>query len=86
LVDPHPLDTSRELIAIDRISIAKQESWSRLVRERLDELASRPDGRGVVRDVEVEEFAAVIPEDDEGAEEAAGERGDEKEVDGGLGA
>ena len=36
----------------------------------------------MVRDVEVEEFAAVMAEDDEDEEQAEGEGGDEEEVDG----
>ena len=62
LVDPHPLDSPPELLAVDRVSITKQESRSRIVRERLDDLLSGPDCRGVVRDIDVEEFAALVAE------------------------
>ena len=68
LADPHPLDSPRELLAVDRVSITKQESRSRIVRERLDDLLGRPDRSGVIRDVDVEEFAPIVAEDDEDEE------------------
>ncbi len=63
LANPHPLDSPRELIAVDRVSITEQEPWRRIVRERLDELPSCPGRRGMVGDVEVEECTAVMPQD-----------------------
>ena len=72
LANPHAGDAPGEGLAVDGISIAEQISRSGLVREGLDDLAGRPDGRGVVRDVEVEEFAAIVAEDDE--DERAGGR------------
>ena len=78
LVDPHPLDSPRELRAVDRVSITKQQPWSRIVWERLDDLLGRPDRGGVIRDVDLDECATVMPEDDEGAEQAVGEGGNEK--------
>ena len=82
LVDPHPFDSPCELLAVDRVSITKQESRSRIVRERLDDLLSGPDCRGVVRDVQVEEFATMVSEDDEDEQQAEGDRGHHEEVDG----
>jgi hypothetical protein len=74
LVDPHPFDSPHELLAVDRVSITKQESRSRIVRERLDDLLSGPDCRRVIGDVEMEELAAIVPEDDEDEEEPERER------------
>ena len=65
LANPHPLDSPRELIAVDRVSITEQELRSRVVRERLDDLLSCPGCRGMVRDVDVDELAAVVAKDDE---------------------
>jgi hypothetical protein len=73
-VDPHPFDSPHELLAVDRVSITKQESRSRIVRERLDDLLSGPDCRRVIGDVEMEELAAIVPEDDEDEEEPERER------------
>ncbi|HEY6653092.1 MAG TPA: hypothetical protein VI028_03105, partial [Solirubrobacterales bacterium] len=69
LMDPHARDASREGFPVDPISIAKQIRGSRIIRERLDELLGCPDYRGMVGDVEMEEFAPVMSEDDEDEEE-----------------
>jgi hypothetical protein len=55
----HPKNT------VDAVSITEQILRGRTVRERLDKLPDRPDGRGMFRDVQVYEFTAVMPEDDE---------------------
>ena len=51
------------------------------VRERLDDLLSGPDYL-LVRDVHVEEFAALVAEHHEDEQEAKGQGWHEKEVDG----
>jgi hypothetical protein len=56
--------------------------WSGLFRECLDDLASRPAGGGVIRDVDVDERAALVAEHDEHEEQTEGESQDEAEVDG----
>jgi hypothetical protein len=82
LADPHPLDSPRELLAVDRVSLPEQESRSRILRERLDDLLDRPDRSRVIRDVEVEEFAALVAEHHEDAQEAERQGGHEETVDG----
>jgi hypothetical protein len=82
LADPHVSDASREGLAVDRVSIP-QEVWrAGLVRERLNDLANGPGRGGVFGHVDVEEFAAVMPQDDENEEQVGGDRGDKEEVDG----
>jgi hypothetical protein len=82
LADPHGSDASREGLAVDRVSIP-QEVWrAGLVRERLNDLANGPGRGGVFGHVDVEEFAAVMPQDDENEEQVGGDRGDNEEVDG----
>jgi hypothetical protein len=71
-----------DALAVDGIPIAEEISWRGLVWEGLEDLAGGPDCRGQIRHVEVEELAAVMTEHDEGEEEAVGEGGNEKEVDG----
>jgi hypothetical protein len=44
-------------------------------------LPGRPDGRRMSRDVEVREFTALIPEDDEHEQQVKGEGWDDEEVD-----
>ena len=59
-----------------------QPTRRRVLRKGLDQLARCPDGGGVIGDVEVEEFAAIVAEDDEDEEQAEREGGDNEEVDG----
>jgi hypothetical protein len=73
LADAHVLDAPPERLAVDRVTITQQEPWSGIVRERLDDLSGGPGGRGVIRDVDVEEFAAVVAEHDEHEQEAKGQ-------------
>jgi hypothetical protein len=58
-------DAPREGFPVDSVSIAEQIRGSRIIRERLDELLGRPGGRGMIGDVEMEEFAPIMLEDDE---------------------
>ena len=44
------------------------------IAKSLDQLAEGPDRGGVVGDVEVEDLAAIVPEDDEDEEEPERER------------
>ena len=81
LTNSHALDSPRELLAVDRVSITEQEPGSRIVRECLDDLPGGPDSRGVVRDVDMEEVAAVVAEHDEEEEQTKREGRDEEEVD-----
>ena len=80
LSNPHAGDAPGEGLAVDGITIAEQISRSGLVREGLEDLASGPAGRGVIRDVEVEEFAAIMAEDDEDVEQAEGEGGQTQRI------
>jgi hypothetical protein len=58
--NPHVAQAPGEALAVDDIPIAEQISRSGLVREDLEDLAGGPDGRRMLRDVQVEEFAAVM--------------------------
>jgi hypothetical protein len=82
LLNAHARDALGEHLVVDGISIAKEILRSGLCRERLDELPSRPGGRGMVRDVKVDQFAAVMSQDDEDEEQAEGDGRDNEEVDG----
>jgi rhomboid protease GluP len=82
LSNPHAGDAPGEGLAVDGIPIAEHISRSGLLREGLENLAGGPVGRRVIRDVEVEEFAAIVAENDEDKEKAEGEGGDHEEVDG----
>jgi hypothetical protein len=64
----HGLDSPHELIAVDTVTITEKVGRSRINRERLDKLPGGPSGRGMVGDVDMEEFAAIVAEDDEDEE------------------
>jgi hypothetical protein len=78
----HGLDSPHELIAVDTVTITEKVGRSRIIWERIDKLPGGPSCRGMVGDVEMEEFALFMPEDDEDEEEAEGKGGDHEEVDG----
>ena len=82
LANPHVGDGPGEALVVDGITISEQISRSGLVREGLNDLAGGPDCGGMIRDVEMEELAAVMAEADEDEEQAEGEGGDHEEVDG----
>src|SRR5262249_48945707 len=82
LANAHARDALGEPLVVDCISIAKEILRGGLFRERLNELPSGPDCRGMIRNVEVEELATVMSQDDEDEEQAEGEGGDNEEVNG----
>ena len=70
LANAHALDPALEISAVDGIAIAEQVGGAGLVRERVDDLLSRPGGGGLVGDADVEEFSAVVAEYDKAEEQA----------------
>jgi len=56
LLDAHPFDPAPEVLAVDRVSVAKEESRCFVVGKRLDDLLGRPRRRRVLRDVEVDDL------------------------------
>ena len=72
LADPQVVDAPSEGLAVDRVSIPKEVFRAGLLRERRAHLPGRPDCGRVIRHVDVEEFAAIVAEDDE--DERAGGR------------
>jgi hypothetical protein len=59
LANAHALDPALEISAVDGIAIAEQVGGAGLVRERVDDLLSRPGGGGLVGDADVDEFSAA---------------------------
>src|SRR3989442_11600324 len=83
LADAHVCDSASELVTIDRVPIAEQILGRRIIGKSVDHLACRPGGGRVVGDVDLDEFAAIVAEDDEGKEQAEGEGGAHEEIGGG---
>ena len=71
-----------ELLAVDTVTITKQVSRRRIIRERLNELPGGLGCCGMVGDVEVDEFTTLVTKDHEREQQAEGEGRDDEEVDG----
>jgi hypothetical protein len=71
------------LASVDSISISQDELWSRIPRERLDQLAGSPIRRRGIGDVKVDYSPSVVGENEENVEDPESRRGYREEVDGG---
>lgn len=69
-LDTHVFDALPEELAVDRVTIAKQESRGVILGKRLDDLLSGPLGRRMRSCVEVNDHAAVMAEYDETEQDA----------------
>src|SRR5213083_2575112 len=83
LTDSHLRDSASERVTIDRVPVAEQIFRSRLIGKGVDHLTCRPRGGRVGGDVDMDEVAAIVAEDEEGKEQAEGEGRDHEEIDGG---
>ena len=63
-LDAHVLDSSLEVMAVDRVAIAKQESRRFVERKRLDNLLSCPLRCRMSGDVEMHDTSPIMAEDD----------------------
>ncbi len=82
LVNAQAVDAVVKDVAIDRVAIPEQIRWRRLVGERVHDLLGGPGSGRVVGDIDVQEFATVMAEDNEAKEQPEGEGRDDEEVDG----
>jgi len=78
--DSHAFDTLGEVVSVDAISIADQETWTRLVGKGVDDLLSGPFGVGIGGDVEVTDFSAVMTHHDEDVQNPERDRGNREEI------
>src|SRR5881296_3618346 len=81
LVDPHALHPPREHLAVDGVAITEQVLGRGLFREGLDKLLGGPSGGRVVGHIDVDEFPASVPKDNEPEEQAERQGRDYEEVD-----
>src|SRR5437899_6672480 len=82
LVDPHALHPPREHVAVDGVAITEQVLGRGLFREGLDKLLGGPSGGRVVGHIDVDEFPASVPKDNEPEEKAERQGREYEEVDG----
>jgi hypothetical protein len=81
LLDPHALHAMPKWLPVDAIAVAEEIGRRGLVREGVHELLSRPDGGGVLGDVEVDNPPAMVGEDDKDKEDAEASGGNGEEID-----
>ena len=81
-VDAQPLDAFAEVVAVDAVAVSDHVSRGFVEGEGLDDLLSRPPGRGIRGDVEVDHAATIVAEDDKAVEHAERGRRHGEEVDG----
>ncbi len=81
LLNAEAVEAAVKDVAIDRVAIPEKIPWRRLVGERVNDLLGGPGGGRVISDIDVQEFAAVMAEDDEAKEQAEGQGRDDEEVD-----
>jgi hypothetical protein len=81
LLDAHALYPTGEAVTVDMVAIPKQEAWSLVPRESLDDLLSRPLRRRVGGDVEVQHTAPMVSEDEKDEQDLIPHDRDNEEVD-----
>ena len=65
LLDLKGRDPAVELVAVLTVSISDHESWSGVPGKRLDDLLPSPDGSRALGDVEVQDLASGVIENQE---------------------
>jgi len=83
LLDPHVLQLPSNILAIDTISIPEYVLRNGVIREGVKKLLRGPFCGWMRRDVEVNDAATVVRENDENVENTKGDGRDGEEIDGG---
>src|SRR5207302_8816775 len=73
LTDSDSRDLASERVTIDRVPVAEQIFRRRLIGKGVDHPTCRPRGGRVGGDVDMDELAAIVAEDEESKEQAEGE-------------
>jgi hypothetical protein len=81
LVDPHALHALTEGVPVDRVAIAEEISGGGVVGEAVHDLLGGPGSGGMVGDVEVQNPASMMSEDDQDEEHPQLSGGNGEEVD-----
>ena len=75
------LDAFLEERTIDAVAITNQEAWGLFVRKCLHDLLTRPRGRGIFGDIEVDDMPPMMTENNEGEQYTESSCRNGKEVD-----
>lgn len=80
-IDAHPSHSVGEVVAVDTVTVAEKVLGFRAIaRKSLDDLPSCPASGGVFGNVEMNDLAAVVPEDDETVEQSKTDCRHDKEI------
>ncbi len=82
LLDAEPFDALDEIIAIDTVSIAEQESGRGVVWKSLDDLSCGPKRVWICGDVEMQDLSSVVGEDEKDEEYFESDGRNCEEIDG----
>ena len=82
LLDAHAFDALAKITAVDRVSVTNHVFGRLIPRERLGNLLGRPCCRGMLRHVEMNDFAPIMTEHDKARQHPERRRGDSEEVNG----
>src|SRR5262245_45696585 len=65
LLNTHSLDPRPERFAVDSVAVSNHKPRSSVFRKCFDDLLCSPNGRWMRRDIEVENSATIVCQDDE---------------------
>jgi hypothetical protein len=80
LLQAQALDSTREIRAIDGIPISEQITRPDCVGKSFDHFLSRPESRGRFRDIEMQDFATLMGQNQKDIQHTEGGGWDGKEV------
>ena len=67
---------------MDSVAVSNHKSPSAAFRKRFDDLLCGPNRRGMLRDIEVDDAATIVRQDDEDIEDSQTNRRDCEEING----
>ena len=81
-LDAHSFDSRSEGFAVDSVTASNHKPGNTVFRKCFDDLLCRPNGRWMVRDIEVDDTATIVLQDDEDIEDSQTNRCDCEEING----
>src|SRR5215468_4551178 len=82
LFDAHSFDSQCEGIAVDSVAVPNHKPGSAVFRKCFDDLLCGPNRCRMLRDIEVDDAASIVRQDNEDIEDLQANRGDCEEING----
>ena len=82
LFDAHSFDSRCEGIAVDSVAVPNHKPGSAVFRKCFDDLLCGPNRRRMLRDIEVDDAASIVRQDNEDIEDLQANRCDCEEING----